>query len=131
VGGGLTVATIPAFAMVGYNENNFGLRLSVDEVFAGIEAYGRLPFDEASSSFYFGGGIGLRPYAFWTDLGIPPQAQNGGVPISASALIGVELRTENIGYFLEYAPAFPISGDYSLDALIGLFHAKLGVNYYF
>jgi hypothetical protein len=133
VGGGLGAADIPAFVVLGYNWPAFGVRLSGDTTFAGLEGYLRVQVIEEGSSFYIGSGIGLRPYALWVYQNRPPLGtlDDSEVPLSISFPIGAEFRSENVGFFLEYVPSFPISGAADFYDLIGLLHARLGVSYYF
>lgn len=133
VGGGLGATDIPAFVVLGYNWSAFGVRLSADTTFAGLEGYLRVQVIEKGSSFYIGSGIGLRPYALWVYQNRPPLGtfDDSGVPLSMSFPIGAEFRSENVGFFLEYVPSFPISGPADFYDLIGLLHARLGVSYYF
>jgi hypothetical protein len=131
VSAGVAGADIPLFVAVGYNDTLFGVRLSADTTFAGVEGYGRLQLFEDGSSFYLGLGIGLRPYALWKYQSLPPNAESSEVPLSVTSLFGLEFRTEDVGFFLEYAPTFPVSGRVEFDDLLGLFHARLGVSYYF
>lgn len=131
VSAGVAGADIPLFVAVGYNERNFGVRFSADTTFAGVEGYGRLQLFEDGSSFYLGLGIGLRPYALWKYQSLPPNTESSEVPLSVASLFGLEFRTDDVAFFLEYAPTFPVSGRVEFDDLLGLFHARLGVSYYF
>lgn len=131
VGASLTSADIPLSVMVGYNDTAFGVRLSADTTFAGLEGYLRLQFFDEGSSLYLGAGLGLRPYAFWIYQDAPPLAQSPGLPLSLEWLFGFELRKDDVGFFLEYAPTLPISGAVGAYDIIGALHARLGVSYYF
>jgi hypothetical protein len=131
VGGGLAAADIPAFVVLGYNWPAFGVRLTADTTFAGLEGYLRVQVLEKGSSFYIGSGLGLRPYALWVYQDRPALAETSEVPLSISWPIGAEFRSENVGFFLEYAPTLPISGAVDFYDLIGFLHARLGVSYYF
>jgi hypothetical protein len=131
VGGGLAAADIPAFVVLGYNATLFGVRLSSDTTFAGLEGYLRVQFFEAGSSFYLGAGLGLRPYALWVYQDRPALAESSEVPLSLTWPVGFELRSEDIGFFLEYAPTLPISGTVDFYNLIGFLRFRLGVSYYF
>ncbi len=86
---------------------------------------------EKGSSFYIGGGLGLRPYALWMNQDRLAAIGNSKVPLSISWSIGAEFRSENVGFFLEYVPSFPISGAADFYDVIGLLHARLGVSFYF
>jgi hypothetical protein len=133
IGGGLGAADIPAFVIVGYNWPTFGVRLSTDTTFAGLEGYLRVQVIEKGSSFYIGSGIGLRPYALWVYQNRPAigTLDDSEVPLSISFPIGAEFRSENVGFFLEYAPTLPISGVVDFYDFIGFLHARLGMSYYF
>jgi hypothetical protein len=131
IGGGLGGADIPAFAVLGYNWTAFGVRLSADTTFTGLEGYLRVQILEKGSSFYVGSGIGLRPYALWRPKDRLAVVGDSEVPLSVSWPIGAEFRSENVGFFLEYTPTLPISGRADLYDLIGFLHARLGVSYYF
>ncbi len=131
VGGGLGAADVPAFLVLGYNTPAFGVRLSTDSTFAGLEGYLRVQVLEKGSSFYIGGGIGLRPYALWVYQDRPAIAGTSELPLSISWPIGAEFRLENVGFFLEYVPTLPISGAADFYDLIGFLHARLGVSFYF
>jgi hypothetical protein len=131
VGGGAAGADVPAFAVLGYNWPAFGVRLSADTTFAGLEGYLRLQFFEAGSSFYLGAGLGLRPYALWVYQDRPALAENSELPLSLTWPVGFELRSEDVGFFLEYAPTLPISGAVDFYDLIGFLRFRLGVSYYF
>lgn len=129
IGASLTSSDFPVSVMVGYNDTAFGVRLSADTTFAGIEGYARLQFVEDGSSFYLGAGLGLRPYAFWVYRNAPPLAQSPGLPLSLEWLFGFELRNDDVGFFLEYAPTLPISGKVDFYDLVGALHARRGVSY--
>jgi hypothetical protein len=133
VGGGLSGSDIPAFVVLGYNWPTFGVRLSTDTTFAGLEGYLRVQVLEKGSSFYIGSGIGLRPYALWVYQNRPAigTLDDSEVPLSVSFPIGAEFRSENVGFFLEYVPTLPISGAADFYDVIGFLHARLGVNFYF
>jgi hypothetical protein len=133
VGGGLSTADVPAFAVLGYNWPAFGVRLSSDTTFAGLEGYLRVQVIEEGSSFYIGSGLGLRPYALWVYQDRPAIGvlDNSEVPLSVSFPIGAEFRSENVGFFLEYVPTLPISGAADFYDFIGFLHARLGVSFYF
>jgi hypothetical protein len=128
LGLGATVAYIPVTIVAGYNDTNFGVRASLDIVFSGLDAYGRIPFDEAGSSVYMGGGLGFNLTAFFVNAALASETY---IPVTAKGLLGLEYRVENVGFFLEYAPTFVLSGEQSLNNLIGAFHAALGLNYHF
>lgn len=117
--------------MLGYNDTAFGVRLTADTTFAGLESYLRLQVVEDGSSLYLGAGLGLRPYAFWIFQDAPPLAASSGLPVSLEWLFGFEIRTDDVGFFLEYTPTLPISGPVGAYDLIGALHARLGVSYYF
>jgi hypothetical protein len=129
VGAGLTFGDIPAYAVIGYNDQYFGVRFSVDDVFVGPEIYGRYPLDEANSSLYLGTGLGLHPYLYGYVNG--PPGTPPGTPISGIVFIGGEWRIEDVGLSFEYAPSFPISGNVGFEGLLGALHFKLGLNYHF
>jgi hypothetical protein len=131
VGASLTSADIPLSIIVGYNDTAFGVRLSADTTFAGLEGYLRLQFLEKGSSFYLGAGLGLRPYALWVYQNRPALAESSEVPLSLTWPVGFELRSEDVGFFLEYAPTLPISGPVDLYDLVGFLRFRLGVSYYF
>jgi hypothetical protein len=46
-----------------YNERSFGVRLSADTPFAGLEGDARLQLFEDGSSFYLSVAVGLRPFS--------------------------------------------------------------------
>jgi hypothetical protein len=131
VSAGVAGTDVPLFIAVGYNEKNFGVRFSSDTTFAGMEGYARVQLFEDGSSFYLGLGVGLRPYALWKYQSLPPVQESSEVPLSVASLIGLEFRTDVVGFFLEYAPTFPVSGRVEFDDLLILFHVRLGVSYYF
>lgn len=125
VGLGATVSNIPVTVVAGYNDTNFGVRLSADLVFVGIDAYGRIPFDEAGSSLYAGGGLGFNLSSAFVETLVTSSVS---VPLSAEGVLGAEFRTENVGLFLEYAPVFALVQQSNLAGLIGLGHFRLGFN---
>jgi hypothetical protein len=131
VGVGATISQIPVTVVAGYNTENFGVRLSADVVFAGLAAYGRLPFDEGGSSAYLGAGLGFSLTGAFVNAVVPPGDSSGSVPLVAEGLLGLEFRAENIGFFLEYAPVFPLSGSWGVNGLIGAFHFGVGLNVHF
>jgi hypothetical protein len=131
VGVGATISQIPVTVVAGYNTENFGVRLSADVVFAGLDVYGRLPFTEGGSSAYLGAGLGYSLTGAFVNAVVPPGDNSGNVPLVAEGLLGLEFRAENLGFFLEYAPVFPLSGSWGINGLIGAFHFGAGLNIHF
>jgi hypothetical protein len=128
VGLGTTVSNIPITVVAGYNDTNFGVRFSADLVFVGIDAYGRIPLDEAGSSLYAGGGLGFNLSSSFVETLVTSSAS---VPLSAEGVLGAEFRTDNVGFFLEYAPVFALVQQSKVAGLVGLFHFRLGLSIHF
>jgi hypothetical protein len=121
------LAPIPMTGTVGYNQDNFGIRVSIDQTFAGPELYGRILLDENQSNIYLGGGLGLRLFAF----------DYSSFPLTIQALLGGEWRIdESTGLFFELAPGIPLTGLAEGlgglgDVILALAHIKIGLNYHF
>jgi hypothetical protein len=114
----------------GYNFKDFGIRVSLDTEYAGLEGYARFRLSEDSSYWYAGGGVGYSYFGSipllggYTPLVDPPFGVNG--------LIGVQFA---VGFFAEYQPFFLIGAfknDFpSLALLAGVVHIKIGWRFFF
>jgi hypothetical protein len=128
VGVGTTVSTVPATLLVGYNAPGYGVRLSGDLVFVGVDVYGRLPFDSEGSSLYAGGGLGYNLTGAFAETLTVSQVT---LPLSAEAVLGFEYVTQGVGFFLEYAPVFALAQQENPLGFVGLMHFRLGTTIYF
>jgi hypothetical protein len=128
VGLGATVSNIPVTVVAGFNDTNFGVRLSADLVFVGIDAYGRLPIDEGGSSLYAGAGLGFNLSGLFVEALVTPNAT---LPLSAEGVLGLEFLVEDVGFFLEYAPVVALAKQSKLAGLVGAFHFRLGFSIHF
>jgi hypothetical protein len=128
VGVGTTVSTVPATLLVGYNAPGYGVRLSGDLMFVGVDVYGRLPFDSAGSSLYAGGGLGYNLTGAFAETLTTSQVT---IPLSAEAVLGFEYVTQGIGFFLEYAPVFALAHQENTFGFAGLMHFRVGTSIHF
>jgi hypothetical protein len=115
----------------GYNFKDFGIRVSLDTEYAGLEGYARFRLSDDSSYWYGGGGVGYsilgasNLFGSRTSFVDPPFGING--------LIGVQFA---VGFFAEYQPfllfgAFKNDSSASIALLAGLVHIKIGWRFFF
>jgi hypothetical protein len=128
VGTGVVFSSLPVTLVVGYNQPEFGVRISADRVFAGIDAYGRIGFDQAGSSVYLGGGLGVSLDSF---LANTITAADSGFPLAAEGIVGLEYRVEQVGFFFEYAPIFALTSPGAISEVLGWLHLKTGMSFHF
>jgi hypothetical protein len=122
------VSNIPVTVVAGYNDTNFGVRLSADLVFVGLDVYGRLPFDEGGSSLYAGAGLGFNLSSSFVETLVTSQVT---LPLSAEGVLGLEFLVEDVGVFLEYAPVFALVNQSDIAGLAGLMHFRAGLSVHF
>ena len=115
----------------GYNFKDFGIRVSLDTEYAGLEGYARFRLGQDSSYWYAGGGVGYSFIGASNFFG--SRTAFIDPPFGVNALIGVQFA---VGFFAEYQPfllfgAFKNDSSGLLALLAGVLHIKVGWRFFF
>jgi hypothetical protein len=115
----------------GYNFKDFGIRVSLDTEYAGLEGYARFRLSEDSSYWYAGGGVGYSILGASNLFGARTSFVD--LPFGINGVIGVQFAG---GFFAEYQPFLllgALKNDFgALTALLaGVVHIKIGWRFFF